>query len=507
MAHQADRSRKPSALQPAPLDPAHARPPKGPLAHMLNNSPKVIALRALADSLNGSAEQAHAEWQAPPPNLTGLPDGLKTGMEALSGLSLDDVRVHRNSDRPADLQAHAFAQGTDIHLAPGQEQHLPHEAWHVVQQMQGRVRPTMQLKDGVGINDDRGLEREADVMGARALQQPAVDRPGRAGQPQRSAGNALQPKADMAQRGRQKRSLKRVRDDLVAARENGGNRLATGEEIGEHDRAQNSGQHHGIRKVFLNQLIGDIDQTLAQLTDRNLTDSDALGAETKAGRGEGVVAVQLRRIDAAGTVPSSVRKTITGGSIVQAYADLAAVKNDKHLATAAFTDQERLDIANWCEAHNDTNSVRSAYLNDLQFSYQVTENNIVYDFDFDWTLAMHVDLAGASHGGVPTPHLQLVPYLNGVGTKTQSPVAISKAGVAQPAPVPLLFKQAANAIALSFAQAKQCMDDDHLDSVKAQTYAMVRTFSEDWARAFADKDSGAKELRANEEVDFSDLFE
>jgi hypothetical protein len=50
-------------------------------------------------------------------NNTGLPDNLKTGMENLSGMSLDDVKVHRNSDKPAQFQAHAYAQGTDIHLA------------------------------------------------------------------------------------------------------------------------------------------------------------------------------------------------------------------------------------------------------------------------------------------------------------------------------------------------------------------------------------------------------
>jgi hypothetical protein len=103
-------------------------------------------------------------------NKTGLPDALKSGVESLSGYSLDDVKVHYNSGRPAQLQAHAFAQGTDIHIAPGQEKHLPHEAWHVVQQKQGRVKPTMQMKAGVNVNDDSGLEREADVMGKKALQ-------------------------------------------------------------------------------------------------------------------------------------------------------------------------------------------------------------------------------------------------------------------------------------------------------------------------------------------------
>lgn len=103
-------------------------------------------------------------------NNTGLPDDLKTGIENLSGYSMDDVKVHFNSDKPAQLQAHAYAQGTDIHLASGQEKHLPHEAWHVVQQKQGRVKPTLQMKGKVNVNDDEGLENEADVMGAKAMQ-------------------------------------------------------------------------------------------------------------------------------------------------------------------------------------------------------------------------------------------------------------------------------------------------------------------------------------------------
>jgi hypothetical protein len=87
---------------------------------------------------------------------TGLPDHLKSGVEHLSGYSLDDVKVHYNSDKPAQLQAHAYAQGTDIHIGPGQEKHLPHEAWHVVQQKQGRVRPTMQMMGKDAINDGQG---------------------------------------------------------------------------------------------------------------------------------------------------------------------------------------------------------------------------------------------------------------------------------------------------------------------------------------------------------------
>jgi hypothetical protein len=109
----------------------------------------------------------------PPKNTSkqnGLPGNLKSGIEQLSGYSMDDVKVHYNSSQPAQLQAHAYAQGTDIHIAPGQEKHLPHEAWHVAQQKQGRVKPTLQMKTGVPVNDDAGLENEADVMGAKAVQ-------------------------------------------------------------------------------------------------------------------------------------------------------------------------------------------------------------------------------------------------------------------------------------------------------------------------------------------------
>lgn len=102
-------------------------------------------------------------------NKTGLPDGLKSGMEAISGFSLDDVKVFRNSDKPAQLQAYAYAEGTNIHLGPGQEKHLPHELGHVVQQKQGRVKATTQLKGKVSINDDEGLEAEADLLGNKAL--------------------------------------------------------------------------------------------------------------------------------------------------------------------------------------------------------------------------------------------------------------------------------------------------------------------------------------------------
>jgi len=108
------------------------------------------------------AESGASSW-------SGLPDGLRSGVETLSGVRMDAVNVHYNSAKPAQLNALAYAQGSDIHLGPGQEKHLPHEAWHVAQQAQGRVRPTAEA-GGVAINNDSGLESEADRLGARAAQ-------------------------------------------------------------------------------------------------------------------------------------------------------------------------------------------------------------------------------------------------------------------------------------------------------------------------------------------------
>ena len=102
-------------------------------------------------------------------NETGMPDNLKVGIESLSGFSMDDVRVYYNSTKPATVQALAYTQGTDIYVAPGQEKHLPHEAWHVAQQKAGRVSPNTSI-NGLPANDNPALEYEADVMGAKAVQ-------------------------------------------------------------------------------------------------------------------------------------------------------------------------------------------------------------------------------------------------------------------------------------------------------------------------------------------------
>jgi len=110
-------------------------------ASVLDASSQSESLQRKADMANNAVQRT----EAPRPNNTGMPDNLKSGIESLSGFSMDDVRVHYNSSKPATVQALAYTQGTDIHVAPGQEKHLPHEAWHVAQQMAGRVSPTTNI--------------------------------------------------------------------------------------------------------------------------------------------------------------------------------------------------------------------------------------------------------------------------------------------------------------------------------------------------------------------------
>jgi|CXWL01.1.fsa_nt_gi hypothetical protein len=106
--------------------------------------------------------------RVPEPDETGLGEELKSGLETLSGRDLSPVRVHYDSPKPAQLNAKAYTQLPHIYVAPGEEENVPHEGWHAAQQMAGGVSPTLDVA-GTPVNDDPRLEREADVMGQRAL--------------------------------------------------------------------------------------------------------------------------------------------------------------------------------------------------------------------------------------------------------------------------------------------------------------------------------------------------
>ena len=139
---------------------------KSSAVQLQDNRQSSVAQKKQINALTNRIVQSPIQKKA---NNIGLPDELKTGVENLSGYSMDDVKVHYNSAQPAQLNAHAYAQGTNIYIASGQKKHLPHEAWHVVQQKQGRVKPISQMKGKVNVNNDKGLGNEADLKGGKAL--------------------------------------------------------------------------------------------------------------------------------------------------------------------------------------------------------------------------------------------------------------------------------------------------------------------------------------------------
>lgn len=94
-------------------------------------------------------------------NSTGIPDHMKAYAEKLYGTSLDDVRVHYNSENPSQFNALGYTQKNNVYLGPGQEKHLMHELCHVIQQKRGIVKPTSR-EGGLAINDSVILEKEAE---------------------------------------------------------------------------------------------------------------------------------------------------------------------------------------------------------------------------------------------------------------------------------------------------------------------------------------------------------
>ena len=109
-------------------------------------------------------------------NASGMPPQVQGQMEQAFGTDFSGVRIHESSPSAESMGALAYTQGSDIHFQPGLYQPgseqgkelLGHELAHVVQQSEGRVATPSQAKQA-GVNDDSGLEREADEMAAQAI--------------------------------------------------------------------------------------------------------------------------------------------------------------------------------------------------------------------------------------------------------------------------------------------------------------------------------------------------
>ncbi|WP_437765359.1 DUF4157 domain-containing protein [Sorangium sp. So ce281] len=105
-----------------------------------------------------------------------MPEAVRERMESAFSADFSDLRIHPGSARATALGALAYTQGSDIHVAPGHwapetgrgQELLGHEIAHVVQQREGRVRATAQTQ-GVALNDEPALEREADELAQKAV--------------------------------------------------------------------------------------------------------------------------------------------------------------------------------------------------------------------------------------------------------------------------------------------------------------------------------------------------
>ncbi|WP_063833108.1 DUF4157 domain-containing protein [Aureispira sp. CCB-QB1] len=140
----------------------------------VDNSTEAIRMRQFQSDVDNNNENKElSDYQdsiskTSKPNKTGIPDDLKASIESLSGYSLDDVKVHYNSDKPAQIGAYAYTEGNNIYIGPGQEEHLAHELWHVIQQKQGNVKPNTELGTGTLANTETSLEDQATRMGDKA---------------------------------------------------------------------------------------------------------------------------------------------------------------------------------------------------------------------------------------------------------------------------------------------------------------------------------------------------
>ncbi len=112
-----------------------------------------------------------------------LPDSVKGKMENSFGTDFSSVNIHKDSGQATNMGALAYTQGNDVHFAPGQynpesskgQELIGHELTHVVQQRQGRVKPTKEQGKGLAVNDNPSLENEADEKGERAAHGETVE--------------------------------------------------------------------------------------------------------------------------------------------------------------------------------------------------------------------------------------------------------------------------------------------------------------------------------------------
>jgi hypothetical protein len=169
--HQAEGAASPNPLHSilssiSPISPRaiQAKPMFRGLSHELASALDSDGMAATQD-MESSINRARSGGQP-------LEAGLQRKLGQAMGADFSEVRVH--ADAQADqlnrsIQAKAFTTGQNVFFRQGAynpgsrggQALIAHELTHVVQQKQGRVKPTVQI-NGAEVNDDPTLEAEAD---------------------------------------------------------------------------------------------------------------------------------------------------------------------------------------------------------------------------------------------------------------------------------------------------------------------------------------------------------
>jgi hypothetical protein len=155
------------ALQPLTDPMRYVRAEKAEAAASIDRSLKAWRARSGAGQANPTA--------IPQGGGTSLAGDVRARLEPALGADLSGAKIHTGADsaKAADkLGARAFTVGSDVHFGAGEYQPgtkegdrlIAHEMTHTVQAKASGV----QRKAGTPVNDDAGLEHEADAMGAKA---------------------------------------------------------------------------------------------------------------------------------------------------------------------------------------------------------------------------------------------------------------------------------------------------------------------------------------------------
>lgn len=92
---------------------------------------------------------------------------LTNGQVDLHASGAKVQETSQNDPRLKNVGARSLAAGGQALI--GDKRDRGHEIWHLAQQAQRRVQPTTTV-NGQAVNDNPALEKEADVMGAKVMQ-------------------------------------------------------------------------------------------------------------------------------------------------------------------------------------------------------------------------------------------------------------------------------------------------------------------------------------------------